>query len=158
MEAGPGPILGLSDQAGAEGVTLDVAEASQKVAILLDGKRPETPLPNMPRGLMAAMMAADMSGEEPLHEAAKVTIGEGPQHEVEVVGHEAVRQNTHREAVASQGEQIDEDRIVLVIQEDGGPSIPAIEDMVAMAGSRGAKGAWHESTVATGRAGVKNGE
>ena len=58
----------------------------------------------------------------------------GPQDKVEVVGHQAVGEDAHREAFAGQADQLDERRVIVVIVEDGGAGVSSVEDVVAEVG------------------------
>ena len=74
---------------------------------------------------------------------------------MEVVGHQAERQQAHREAGGGIGEQADEGVVVVVGVEDFGPAIAAVEGMVAEAAGGSACGPWHGVSLASERTACK---
>ena len=99
--------------------------------VLLYGEGFEAALPDVTRATMAFVVTADVCGEEPLHPAGEVTVLAGPEDEVEMVGHEAVAADAHGEAFAGEGHEIDEGLIVVVVVEDAGAAVAAVDDVVA---------------------------
>ena len=117
-QAGPWPVFSPLDQVGPEGVALDVTEDDAEVVIFLDGKGLEASLPDVAGGAVNGDVAADVGVHEPVHPAAQVAVVMGPYNEVEVVGHEAVGQESHGNAQAGLGEQAEERLVVRVMVED----------------------------------------
>ena len=94
----PGLDHGQSSARGtrlAQGVPLDVADDCHKVVVILDRKRLESTLPDVAAVAVVLNVASDVSVQQPLHPAREVAIGVRSDHEVEVVGHEAIRQQPH---------------------------------------------------------------
>ncbi len=96
------------------------------------------------------VIAPQVGRPQPLHPGAEVTIAEGPERQVEVIGQEARGQDPHRSPPARLGDQADEGAIILVLVTDGGAAIASIEEVVAVATGRGACGPWHEVFVQAG--------
>jgi hypothetical protein len=67
------------------------------MVVVLDGERLEPPLPDMAAGAVVAVLASGVGHEQPLHPAAQVAVGSGADHQVEVVGHQAVPEDIQRE-------------------------------------------------------------
>jgi hypothetical protein len=89
------------------------------------------------------MITPDMRRQRPLHPAAQVAVVARPKHQVEVIGHDAEGQDAHREPLAGSGQNGDEGFVVLVLVEDFGAVVAAVQDVVAVSANRGACGAWH---------------
>ena len=62
---------------------------------------------------------------------------------VKVVGHEAVAQDAHGDAVAGVGDQIEEGVVVAILAEDSGAGVAAVKDVVTHVADGGSCGAWH---------------
>src|SRR5580704_17398267 len=104
---------------------------------------------------VVSVITADMRRQRPLHPAAQVAVVVRPKHQVEVIGHEAERQDPHGKPLAGSGQNGDEGFVVLVLVEDRRAVVAAVQDVVAIAPNRGACGAWHLSRVRDGEADVK---
>src|SRR3954453_20847333 len=77
--------------------------------VVLDGKRPESALPNMAAAMIVLMVTAHMSGEQPHHVVAQFTVAARPEGEVKMVGHQAIAEQAHaRQAFARLAQQLDE--------------------------------------------------
>ena len=72
----------------------------------------------------------------PVHPAAQVAIVSGPEGEVEVVRHEAVSQNSHRDTKRRLGHDLEKRLIVVGLVEHLGACVAAIEDMVCVSADR----------------------
>src|SRR5262249_45340523 len=77
-QAGPWPVLGLPHQPGAQRIPLHVAQHRQQVIIVLNREGFVAALPEMAAAVMDGVVAADMSGQQPLHEPAHVAVTLGP--------------------------------------------------------------------------------
>ena len=60
----------MLDQPGTDGIAQHIMQDSQEMAVLLNGKNFEAPLPHMPMTPVVPMVAADMTGHPALHKAA----------------------------------------------------------------------------------------
>ncbi len=58
------------------------------MAILLDGKTLEPPLPHMAVTSVMVMISPDMTGDPPLHEGTECATGTEPDHQTKMVKHE----------------------------------------------------------------------
>ena len=97
---GPQPILGARHQVGTHGVAFDVAEDHEQVLVVLNGERPEAPLPDMAAAVVVLVVAADVGGKQPAHVVTELTVLIGPEGEVKVVWHQGVGEQTHPGALA----------------------------------------------------------
>jgi hypothetical protein len=70
---------------------------------------------------------------------------------VEVVGHEAIGQDGHREFLLGLAKGLEEGLIVTILEEDLAVGVATVEDMVAAAADGGAGGAWHADSLARRR-------
>jgi hypothetical protein len=66
-----------------------------------------------------AMVALGVRREQPLHPTSQVAIMMGPQYQVEVVGHEAIAEQVHRQAGACVDDRLDEGVVIAGLVEDG---------------------------------------
>ena len=82
------------------------------MVVILDGKGLEAPLPDVPCGAVMAMVALGVRREQPLHPTSQIAIMTGPQYQVEVVGHEAIAEQVHRQASASADDRLDEGIVI----------------------------------------------
>jgi hypothetical protein len=99
--------------------------------------------------MIVALISPDVCGQEPVHPTPQVAIPQGPQRELEVVGHQAVGQDAHRLPEVRLGEGADECLIVVVLVEDGGPVIAPVRDTIAVVGG-GACGSRHGGLALSG--------
>jgi hypothetical protein len=63
--------------------------------VILDRKRLEAPLPNVPGGPVATSMPLDVTIQESLHPRAQVTILTRPEDEMEVIWHQTESEHAH---------------------------------------------------------------
>jgi hypothetical protein len=151
----PGPVLRTLDQVSAQRIAFDIAQDAEQVLVLGDRERFEPTLPNMPAGAVTAMVAADMSGEQPTHPGAEVRVPGRPEHEVKVVRHETVGEQAHGHARGRAPQEAEEGGIIVGIVEDLRAAVAAVEDMVAVAANRGTCGAGHADIMAARAAGAR---
>jgi hypothetical protein len=60
----------------------------------------EATIPHMTLGAVMAIVAAGKSGQQPLHRAAEVTIGNWSRRQVKVVRHQTTAQSVDRQSCA----------------------------------------------------------
>src|SRR4051812_4638264 len=91
-EGAPAPALGLFDEVGAERVAFDVAADLEKVAVGLDREALEAALVEVTAsaGLAVSVPSLRKGHCEPLHETRELAVVGRPEHEVEVVRHQAI--------------------------------------------------------------------
>ena len=99
-EAAPAVVACGFDHAGAEGVGLDVAEDRQEVVVVLDDGALESTLPDVAAAVVAAVVALGVGDEQALHDPADRRL-QGPDQQVDVVGHEAVAVELERPPLSS---------------------------------------------------------
>ena len=66
-QAGPGPILGMLDQVGAQWVTFDVTKHDVQVIVGFDRKRFVAVLPHVSAAVIVSVISPDVRGGQPLH-------------------------------------------------------------------------------------------
>ena len=95
-EAAPGPVLGPFDQAGRQGVALDVAADLQEVLVALDREALEAALVEVAEadGVVGDAPAHGVGVGEPAEEGGELRRLGRPDDEVPVVAHHAPGQDT----------------------------------------------------------------
>jgi hypothetical protein len=93
--------------------------------------------------MIVLVVAADVRGEEPAHEVAELAVLTGPERQVEMVGHQAIGEQTDGHALAGFPDEREEGGVIAVLAEDPLAAIAPVEDVVAIAADGGARGAWH---------------
>ena len=71
------PGFGATDQAGMQRVALDISQDHQQMVIILDRKSLESALPDVPRRVVMALIAADVRGQQPVHPATEIAVSQG---------------------------------------------------------------------------------
>jgi hypothetical protein len=94
--------------------------------------------------MIVLVIASDVGGQQPHHVVAEVTVFTWPETEVKVVGHEAIAEQAHGDALAGFVQEIDEGMKIAIVMEDGAAAVTAIEDVVAIAALGSSCGPWHE--------------
>ena len=112
------------------------------MAVLLNGKNFEAPLPHMPMTPVVPMVAADMTGHPPLHEAAQCSGGGRLHHQVKMIWHQTEAKHVDWVLGFRRGEQIEEGGVVGLLVKDHGTTVPTIEHMVGVSGDLTARNAW----------------
>lgn len=98
---------------------------------------------------VSAAATADVRRRQPLHPVRQVAVLVRAQHEMEVVGHEAIGQHAHRPTLAC-GDRGEEGGVVVGLVEDLGTAVAAIQDAVAEVADRGAGDTWQTRLSAPG--------
>jgi hypothetical protein len=84
------------------------------VLVLLNREGFESSLPNTSRRSIGPLILANVTGEQPLHPAAQITVTIRPQDEVKMIWHQTVSQQTHRDSLTGAFHEPDEGAIVRV--------------------------------------------
>lgn len=142
-QARPGPVLGPGNQRRAEGVALDVARDGHEMFVVLDRERLEPALPDVSAMGIMPEIAPNVRRHQPLHPPREVAVAVGPQDEVEVVGHQAVGEQSHGQPQTRLADDAEEGLVVLRLVEDLGAGVAAIQDVVAKPALAGPPGARH---------------
>jgi hypothetical protein len=103
------------------------------------------------------MSALGVGHGQPAHEGGEVAVLAGPQQQMEVVGHEAVGQQSHVEAGDGLLQDPLERGIVVIIVEESRSRISPVEGMVDQAAFGGTSRSWHILTVRRRKPDVKKG-
>ncbi len=158
-EAVPPPVLGTPYQVGPQGVPLDIAAHREEMLVRLHGGRLEPALIEM-TGAGRSVVRTSPLGErhgEPAHEPGEVAILTWPEQDVEVVGHQAVSQQSHVMAHHRLREDALECRIILVGLKDSQPGVGPIQGVVDEATFRRSSWSWHVLRIQDDERGVRNG-
>ena len=96
----------------------------------------ESPLPDVAAVPVVPEIPAHVRGQQPVHPAAQLAVGTGPNHQMEVVGQQAVGHYPHRHADARLTHDPDESRHVLLLVEQFGPRIASVDHVIAVSTGR----------------------
>jgi hypothetical protein len=132
LEAPPLPVLCPLHQVGPQSVSLDIAAHRQEMLVRLHGEGLEPPLIEV-SGTgrpVVGVPALGMCHGEPAHKAGEVAVLARPEQEMEVVGHQAVSQQSHVVAGDCLGQNSLERCIVTVIVKDGRARVGSVEGMI----------------------------
>lgn len=143
-------MLRVARQFRPEGISLNVTQHGQVMLVLLDGEGLEAALPDMAAAAVMPVVAAHMGGQEPLHPAAEIAVVVRPKHKMEVIGHQAVAQETHGESLAGGFKQGDEGGVIRLLMKDLSPAVPAIKNVVAPSPQRRSCSSWHSRQFTAG--------
>jgi len=112
-----------------------------------DRKRLESTLPDMAGRMVMAMVTTNVSGEQPLHEVAEVSVVSGPNHQMEVVGHQTIGEQTDGRPLPGFVKEFQEGDIIAVFMEHRAASVATIQDVVAITTLRSSTGARHRGRL-----------
>jgi hypothetical protein len=143
-EARPTPILRAIDKSCPQRISLGVAEHREQMLVALDRKGLEAALPDMPAAVVVPMIAADVAGEQSLHPTAEVAVAVRPEDEMEMVGHEAPAEDSHRQALASGLEQPQKGPEIFLLVKDFSARVAKVEHMIAPIGTDSSGGSRRE--------------
>jgi hypothetical protein len=87
-----------------------------------------------------------------MHEGAEVFVAWRPEHQMKVVGHEAVADAAHAGAGTGLPQEADEVMIVVGVVEDAAAFVASVEDVIAAASDSSSSGTRHAAIVAEGAA------
>jgi hypothetical protein len=97
---------------------------------VLDYGALEPSLPDVPGGAMPFMIMPGVSYGERLEDSADRLPGVGLEQQVEVIGHETIAKESEGKAFLGLGECVEECETVVIIAEDNGAVVAAIEGMI----------------------------
>ncbi len=123
LQAGPFPVLTALDHVRSQRIALHITQHREIVFIGLDGKRLESPLPDMATALVMPMITANVRRHEPLHPATQVPILMRPQQQVEMVCHQTKTCQPHRHVFMSFSHETHKRREVIILMKDVTASI-----------------------------------
>src|SRR5258705_524570 len=103
----------------------------------------------MPRAAVMLVIPSHVSRLKPLHPATQIAVTPRPDHQMKVVGHQAVGQHAHRATNLRLVKQPHKRRVVRLLVKHPLPPVSPVENVVAIAGWRAALGAWHARTLYT---------
>lgn len=117
---------------GLAGCSVARPDPTAWLGVLFNGKHFEAPLPDMATGVVVRVIASHLRGQQPLHPSAEIPIMRGPEGEMKMIGHQAVRQDTHRQALRRLPKQIQKGLIVSIGMKHLSPGIAPIDGVVAI--------------------------
>src|SRR5271156_1889874 len=104
------------------------------MVVLLDGKCFETALPDMAAAMIVLVVAANMGGEQPHHVVAQFAVTAWPEREVEMVGHQAIPEQTHpRRSLPGLAQQLDKGGEIASLVKHGAAAVSSVEYVVTVA-------------------------
>lgn len=117
------------------------------MVVLLDGKGLEAALPDMTARMVMAMVPSHVGREQPLHPTTQVAVGQRPEHEMKVVGHQHVPENPQRQSLVGGRHEIEEGRKVAVFVKHFSARVATIENVVANPTGRGSGSTGHAGNL-----------
>ena len=97
--------------------------------VVLDDGALESTLPDVAAAVVAAVVALGVGDEQALHDPADRSL-QGADQQVDVVGHQAIAIELERPPLLQVGERFEERGVILVVEEDRGAVVAAVDDMV----------------------------
>lgn len=127
----PSPLFRSSAQIGSQSIAFDVPTDRQKMVVFLNGERFESPLVKVPRSRRSVMRvpALSVSQGQPAHEPRQIPVLARPQHQMPVIGHQAVRKHPHVASLASFPQHILKRRIIFRLMKHRRTSIRPVQRM-----------------------------
>jgi hypothetical protein len=102
------------------------------------------------------VMPPNVSHADPPHQFAQIRAGLGPQHQVPMIGHQAIRQQLNGVSRKPFTQHTLKSKKVFILVKQLHPSIAAIQNMINHTSFNGASGAWHGNKLPPRRFGVNN--
>lgn len=125
-KARPRPLDRVFDEPSTDRIAQHIAEDGEEMAVLLNGKTFEASLPHMPMTPVVPMIAADMTGHPPLHEAAQRSGCGRLHHEMKMIRHQTEAQHLDWMFGFRRGEQVEERGVVAVTMKNCAPPFPRL--------------------------------
>ena len=139
MQAAPFPLLRTPDEIRAERIALHVSQHCKQVRIALDDECLVSALPNPTRTAVFAVIAACVSGEEPVRPLSQIDVSSRPNHQMDVVRHDARTDDRKWSMVVRFGNEPEKCAVVGAIMESPQLIVTAIDDVVIVVGNDGAR-------------------
>lgn len=70
--------------------------------------------------------------QQPVHPSTQIPVVGGPEGEMNMIGHETARQDTHRHTLRRVAQQIEERLVIPIRMKHLGPGIAPIDDVVTI--------------------------
>jgi hypothetical protein len=121
------------------------------MVVLFNRESLEPPLPDMAAAPVTLAVTVHVSCQQPLHPRTQVAIAIRPQHQVEVVGHQAKAHEPHRQPGAGLLQQPHEIVGIVGIMEDLGAAVATIKHVVTIATHRCSRCPRHARIIAVAR-------
>lgn len=145
MKARPAPVFRAAHQPGPQRVALDVPADGEVVDVGLHGKGLVAALIQVPHADAAPIFEpeADVRERESLHERRQVAVVFRPEHQVLVIGHQAIRAHPH----GPDSERLLDDAfrsvVIAVVVEEAQATDAAVEDVIDDVPERLSRGSGH---------------
>ena len=143
VQTRPGPLAGVCNQPGTDRIAEHIAEDCEEMAVLLNGKAFEAPLPHMPMTAVVPMIAVDMTGHPPLHEGTERGFRHRLHDEMKMIRHQTEAKECDGMFGFRRGEQVEARDVVALFVKDRCAAVPAIQDMVGVFGDLTARNPRH---------------
>jgi hypothetical protein len=159
-QAGPPPVRRPADQPGPERVPLDVPQDRVQVVVLLDGERLEPPLVQVagPGRVVVGVPPHGMRVRQPPEKVRHVPVGNRPEDEVPVVGHQTVREDSDRMKGPGLVHDPEEGVVIRVLLEEREAGDSPVQGVVHVPARRLTACAWHRTATVPPRPGGVNGK
>ncbi len=141
--ARPQPIGQVAHQAGPQRIALCVTHHGQEMLVAFDHRTLEPALPHMAAGLSPTMNTPGVGDRQRLQDAADRLPALRRQHQVKVIGHQAVGVEIERVALASFPQRVEKGAKVGVAAKDRLAIIAAIDGVVNQTVVNESGQAWH---------------
>ena len=130
-ETAPLPVIRPFHELRSQGISLDVPADREKVFVVLHREGLEAALVEMarPDGAVVRVPPLRVSQRQPSHEFGQIAVASRPQHQVPMIRHQAIRQNSYLHAVQSFFQHTLESRVVFQLLKNRRASIRAIENV-----------------------------
>ena len=99
---------------------------------MFDRKGFEPPLPHMAARVVIGVIPSNVCGQQPLHPSTQIAISVRPEGQMNMIRHETVRQDTHRNALGGVTQQIKKRLVVPISMKYLGPGVASIDHVVTI--------------------------
>ena len=152
-QARPRPSSGRCYQIRTQGVSLDVSADDQQVLIALDRKAFESSLVQR-AGAGGVMMGVPTlgvgHGQQP-HELAQLIVLARPQHQVPVIGHQAVAEDSHRDRKTGAFDDPLHGQVIGIVFKQSPATHRPVQHMIKHPSARGSQSSGHKTSLPSGK-------
>ncbi len=121
-------------------VPLNIAYHRHQMPILPDRERLEPALPDMPGVSVILEVTTHVCGQQPVHPSRKITVTIRSNHQVKVIGHQAVSQQPHGKSQRRFTDDFKKCAVVLLLIKDPISSMTTVRHMIAITTKRRTSG------------------
>jgi len=135
MQAAPFPLLRTPDEIRAECIALHVSQHCKQVRIALDDECLVSALPDPTRTAVFAVIAACVGGEEPMRPLSQIDVPGWPDHQMDVVRHDARTDDRQWSMVVRFGNEPEKCAVIGAIMESLQLIVATIDDVIIVVGN-----------------------